>query len=153
MLRNVQYSDLQRTILSFQRFGLPTTIAERKAAELPDSMLPHHSAHVLHVNFINPKVKPVVHNLSDCLIQWAEVKGEAKNGIKVKGIELFAENNELKLREKEKTVQNQFNLQLQPGDLISVHWQNAVEKISADELKNLRKFTEGTLAAIRPQNP
>ncbi|MDP2973526.1 MAG: hypothetical protein Q8N60_00600, partial [Candidatus Diapherotrites archaeon] len=72
---------------------------------------------------------------------------------KVKGVELFSENGELKLREKEKTVQNQFNLQLKEKDLVSVHWQNVVEKISFDELKSLRKFTEGTLSAIRPYNP
>jgi len=151
LLNNVQYSEIQKTILSFQKFGLPRSIAEKKAAELPDALLPHHSMHVLYVNFISPKVKPIIENLGNCLIQWAEVKGEAKNGFKAKGIELFSENGELKLREKEKTVQNQFNLQLQPRDLISVHWQNAVEKISFDELKSLRKFTEGTIEAIKPQ--
>jgi len=148
LLNNVQYSEIQKTILSFQKFGLPRSIVEKKAAELPDAMLPHHSMHVLYVNFISPKLKPIIENLSNCLIQWAQVKAQAKNGIKVKGLELFAESNELKLREKEKTVQNQFNLQLQPGDLISVHWQNAVEKISFDELKSLRKFTEQTIIAI-----
>lgn len=152
LLRNVQYSDLQRTILSFQRFGLPATIAERKAGELPDSMLPHHSMHVLYVNFINPKVKPVVENLGNCLIQWAQVKGEVKKGIAVKGIELVSENDELKIKEKLKTIQNPLNLRLQGNDLITVHWNNAVEKISLNELRCLKKFTGETIEAIKPQS-
>ncbi len=152
LLQNVQYSELQKTILSFQRFGLPRSIAEKKAAELPDELLPHHSTHVLYVNFINPKVQPVVENLGNCLIQWAEVKGETKKAIKVKGIELFSENGELKLREKEKIVQNPFNLQLKEKDLVTVHWGSVVEKISFDELKRLKKFTEETLAGLKPCN-
>jgi hypothetical protein len=149
LLENIQYSEMQKTLLSFQNFGLPRQIAERKAALLPDGMLPHHSMHVLYVNSISKKVKPILKNLSDCLIQWALVKDKTRNGVKVKGIQLFLESKELKIREEEKTVKNPFNLQLQPGDLVSVHWKNAVEKISQGQAKNLKKFTEKTLKAIR----
>ena len=67
----------------------------------------------------------------------------------VQGIVLFSESGELKLKEKEKTVQNPFNLKLQPGNLISVHWENAIEQISEDAAKCLQKYTGKSLQAIR----
>jgi len=149
LLENVQYFELQETLLSFQRSGLPRSIAEEKAAELPDGILPHHSFHVLYVNFISPKVKPIVSNLSNCLVQWATVQGTAKNRVKVKGIGLFLESNELKLRERAKVVQNPLGLGLNGNNLVSVHWDTAVECISAEQARNLRKYTEQTLAAIQ----
>lgn len=152
LLESVQYTEMQKTILNFQNFGLPRSIAERKAANLPDGMLPHHSMHVLYVNFISPKVKPFVQNLSKCLVQWATVKGQTNKGIRVKGVELLLESKELKLRESEKIVQNPFNLELHPRDLVSVHWKNAIEKISSDEVKDLKNCTEKALSAIRPDS-
>ncbi|MBN2066943.1 MAG: hypothetical protein JW744_00565 [Candidatus Diapherotrites archaeon] len=148
LLENIPHSKTQETILSFAKHGMPKSIAERKASGLPQGLLPHHSMHVLYVNFINPDVKPLVQNLSSCLIQWAEVKSLSKKGVEVKGIELISESGELKLREKIKTVQNQFSLGLKPKDLITVHWNSAIESISKDSLKNLKKFTDRTLAGI-----
>ena len=148
LLENVEHKEIQKTIVCLQKHGLPRRIAERKAAELPESILPHHSMHVLYLNFLSQKVKPFVQNLSNCLIQWATVQKEAKNGIEVKGIELFLESNELKLREKIKTIKNSFNLQLQQGNLVSLHWENAVEKISSERLKNLKEYTSISLKAI-----
>lgn len=148
LLENVSYEETQKTILSFQHFGLPKSIAEKKASELSDGMLPHHSMHVLYINFISQKVEPIVKNLSSCIVQWAKVLDETSEAIRIKGIELFAESGELKIREKEKTIENPFDLQLQPKDLISVHWNNAIEKISEDELKRLEKYTKATIALL-----
>ncbi len=148
LLENVSFREMQKIILSFQKHGLPSSIAEKKAANLPEEMLPHHSMHVLHINFLSQKVKPFIQNLSNCLIQWGTVQGQTTKGIKVKGVELLLESNELKLKEKEKTIQNPFNLQLQPNDQISVHWGNAIEKISGDELKNLKNHNIKNLQAL-----
>ncbi len=89
----------------------------------------------------------------NCLIQWGEVqektaKGISIKGISIKGIELISESSELKLKEKEKTVQNPFSIQLQPSSLITVHWGNAIEKISSERLKNLKEYTFRSLKAI-----
>ena len=148
LLENVSFREIQKTILSFQHFGLPKSIAEKKASQLPDGMLPHHSMHVLFVNFISQKVEPIVKNLSSCIVQWAKVLEETDKGIKVKGIQLLLESGELKIREKEKTIENPFNLQLQPKDLVTVHWDNVIEKISEDELKRFEKYTKATLELL-----
>ncbi len=148
LLENVSFKEIQKTILSFQNFGLPKSIAEKKAAELPDGMRPHHSMHVLFVNFISQKVEPIVKNLSNCIVQWAKVFEETEKGIRVKGFDLLLESGELKIKEKEKIIENPFNLRLQPKDLVTVHWDNAIEKISEDELKRLEKYTKATIALL-----
>jgi len=148
LLENISYHSIQQTILSLQKHGLPRSIAKKKASNLPNGVLPHHSMHVLFINFINPNVKPLIQNLSNCLIQWGTVQSTTTKGIRVKGVELFSESNQLKLREKIKTVQNPFSLDLKPKDLLTVHWGNAIEKISQDQQKNLKHFTEKTLTSI-----
>ena len=86
LLENVPFREMQKTILSLQKHGLPRRIAEKKAANLPEEMLPHHSMHVLYVNFLSQKVKPLIQNLGNCLIQWGEVQEKTAKGISIKGI-------------------------------------------------------------------
>ena len=140
LLEGVQKRELQKTVLSLQMFGLPRSIAESKATAIKEGMFPHHSFHVLFVNFINPKVKPLVSNLGNCLIQWAEIK-EPGETLRVKGVDLISESGELKLREKIKSLENPFKIDAKKKDLVSVHWGKVVEKISADQVNTLKKFT------------
>ncbi len=141
LLENVSYSEIQKTILSFQNFGLPKSIAEKKASQLPKQMLPNHCMHVLYINFISQKVKPIVQNLSNCLVQWAKVIDETPKEIRAKGIELFQEAGQLKLKEKEKTLQNPFGLKLKTNNFITVHWDNAIELVSKECQKKLESYT------------
>lgn len=150
LLEKVPHNEIQNTILSLQKFGLPKKIALEKASALPFSMLPHHSLHVLHVNFITPKLKPLLQNLSNCLIQWAEVKklNEEKGKIEVKGIELKNLNNKFVLEAKIKSIENPFSLLPEKKSFVSVHWNNAIQVLSETQLKNLKKFTLQNLEAV-----
>ncbi len=150
LLESVPKRELQKTVLSFQNLGLPRSIAERKAAELPNDLLPHHSFHVLYVNFISQKVEPIIQNLGNCMVHWATVKKETGKGLVANGVSLLSESGEFKLREKEKTLKNPFKLELNQGDLISIHWGNAVEKLSEQQAKQLKKYTELTLSGVKP---
>jgi hypothetical protein len=153
LLKNVPHKAIQETILSFQKHGLPSSIAEKKASLLPEGMPPSHAMHVLYINFISQKVPALIQNLSNCLVQWGRIQETLPQGITIKGIELISESNQLKIREKTKTVENPFSLSPKPDDLITVHWENAIEVISTEQKKSLQKFTEKTLACLRPQNP
>jgi len=141
LLENVPKRDLQKTVLGLQRFGLPRDIAEQKAASVPQGAVPHHSFHVLHVNFVNPKLKPLVQNLSNCLVQWAEVKQSKGESLLVKGIELFSESWQLKLREKVKNVENPFEIEAKKGSFVSVHWGKAIDVLGEDSAAQLKAFT------------
>lgn len=150
LLEKPSFSEIRKTILSLQEFGLPKKIAEQKAFSLPEGALPHHSMHVLHVNFVTKKLAPIIQNLSNCIIQWAEVKaiGPKTGGIKAKGIELKILNKKFVLQEKPKTIENPFSLRPAKGEFVSVHWNNAIEILPEKQLKSLQKTTMKNLDAI-----
>lgn len=148
LLENISLGAMQKTVLSFQKFGLPKRIVKQKAFSITEDMTPHHSFHVLHVNFISKKVKPVVKNLSNCLVLWGKVKKIEKGKIVALCPELFLESNQLKLRECEKRLENPFNLSPSKSTLVSVHWENAVEEISQKMFKDLRNYSFKNLEAV-----
>ncbi|MDD5147834.1 MAG: DUF6390 family protein [Candidatus ainarchaeum sp.] len=152
LLENVPRAGISRAILHLEKYGLPEKIAEQKAISLPEGALPHHSLHVLHVNFVTRKLRPLVRNLSDCLIQWAEVRAVSNGKLRVKGIELKALNKKFVLQEKTKTIENQFSLLPEKGDFVSVHWKNAIEILSKEQLKNLQKTTMKNIGLANPEN-
>ncbi|MBN1940741.1 MAG: hypothetical protein JW772_01005 [Candidatus Diapherotrites archaeon] len=142
LLENIERREIQKTILSLQNFGLPQKLAEEKASSLPVNMLPHHSLHVLHVNFITPKLKPLVDNLSHCMILWAKAESIAKNGkLKARAAELELLNGKFVLDQKFRALENPFNLKPRLGDVVSVHWGNAIQILETSEFKKLRKYT------------
>ncbi len=152
LLKSVSQKDFQKTILSLQQFGLPRSLAEKKAAQLPAGLLPHHSAHVLYVNFITQKLAPIQKNLSNCIIQWARVQGQKFDGrIIAKGIELVSQNSCFALREKNRLLANPFNLQVQKKDFVSVHWNNAIAVLEEHQLENLQRFTKQNIDMLNSQ--
>ncbi|MFH1256333.1 MAG: DUF6390 family protein [Candidatus Diapherotrites archaeon] len=129
--------------------GLSEKKAEEKAKLLPNDLLPSHSFHVLFINFLNPKVPAIAKNLSDCLIQWGEVlEVKPKNRLSVKGIELLSEGAELKLKEKIKTVELLYPFPVSEKDFVSVHWGKAVQVLSKEQAKNLKRFTLQNLSVL-----
>lgn len=149
LLESISYKAIQGTILSLQKHGLPRHIAEKKASQLPEGILPHHSMHVLYINFISQKVPALIQNLSSCLVQWGEVQETNSSGITLKGIELISESGELKLREKTKAVQNPFSLDPQANDLVTVHWNQAIQTISQEQKRFLQKYTGKTISLLQ----
>jgi len=154
LLERVEAKDLQKLVLKdFLGKGfLPRGIAEEKAGSVKEGMTAHHSFHVLHINFLNSELSAIVKNISDCLVQWGEVKDVTVKGLRVKGVELFREGNELKLREKIKTVENPYSLEAGERDFVSVHWGQAIQVLSKDELSELKKYTLKNLEAVNSGN-
>lgn len=116
---------------------------------IPLGSLPHHSFHVLNIGRINGKLEE--HLLDYCLVKWGRVA-------KIKGSKVIVDNyEELKKRkgafyfalktEKEVVWDKRIAPDLEIGDWVSIHWQNIIEKINAEQLKNLKKYTRINLRA------
>lgn len=150
LLENVPYSALQKMLLGeFSKPGmLPERIARAKAESLPKGMLPHHSMHVLHINFLNPELKPLLQNLTACLVLWAEVRERTKNGLQVKTAKLLHESGQLKLGEHVHVIDAGFVQGAQKGDLLSLHWGKAIERIDSDRFKQLKDCTLRNLETL-----
>jgi len=119
---------------------LPKFIAEKKATPLQGKIFPHHSFHVLHLNFVTKKVDPVLENLKKCIISWGTIKEIQEDHLLVNGA-VLSHPEKFELRSDAMLVQNLFIKDPQIGDVVSVHWNSAVEKISENQLNMLKKYT------------
>lgn len=150
LLEKVSLNETKEMILSdFAKPGLlPKSIAERKAESIPFGSVPHHSFHVLYINFVSKKVEPVLKNLDSCLITWGNVKEVQENSLVVDSVQLVFDSGEFKLKEKRKSIDSGFVSQAEKNSFVSVHWNFAVELIEKQELKSLKHFTEKNINAV-----
>ncbi len=133
LLGNIGMQDIREMILKdFTKPGLlPFEIAEEKALKINSKVFPSHSFHVLYINFVTKKVKPILANLDSCLIKPAEKKGDYFDTWR-----LSLNNGRLEMK-KSKIVFDSY----EKGPIFSTHWQSIVEEITKAEEKNLKKYT------------
>lgn len=139
LLENVPKEAVQSLIM--KEFAvIPEEVRRRKAEYIKKPAYVQHSFHVLYVNFLNPRLKPVLENLDRCVIKWGKVLDINNGKLKVKSICLMNENGELKLKEKTFNIENRFVESPRKDMLVSIHWNNAIESISKEQQKNLKKY-------------
>ncbi len=129
-----------------------------KPALLPEAM-PTHGFHVFGVypwtrmlTAVDPG--PAVHVLDSCRIRWARVTSvDDPDHATVRGRHLAWDGRALRLDEEvEESVRltedgRAFVTDVAPGDWLAVHWDLACERLTADELWQLRRWTDCQLAA------
>jgi len=117
---------------------------------------PHHSFHVFDVyrtaGFTRDgsKKMAVIELINNCMIKWARIaqitnKIQSSNykwgEIRVESQKIDVKGNKFIFVPEEKTVQN-IGLDLQEGDLVSLHWGFVCDKISMRQLNNLKFWTK-----------
>ncbi|MFH1200163.1 MAG: DUF6390 family protein [Candidatus Micrarchaeota archaeon] len=122
---------------------LPKTVAEAKASPLIGlpAVYPHHSFHVLHVNFVTGKVEPVLPNLNKCIIQWGKVESVDSAGLQVAGIRLDVGEGGFFLTDTTKRIARGLACDVAAGDWVSIHWDCAIEAISRRQAGALKRYT------------
>lgn len=159
LLDNVPSSSIKNMILTdFIKEGLPRSVAEELAARTPEGITPHHSFHVLHVNFLTKKVEPNIINLDKCRISWGTVKkvDEDKKTLIVEYTPVVSRQNKTYLgkpAKKEIYYHAEFLDNLKEGDVVSVHWDMAVEKLDQKRLANLEKYTLKNIEVMNDSIP
>jgi hypothetical protein len=96
---------------------------------------------------------PALHVLDSCRIRWARVSAVESGHAAVRGRHLTWDGIALGLgQEIEGSVRltedgRAFVADVAPGDWLAVHWDRACERLTADELWQLRRWTDWQLAA------
>lgn len=127
---------------------LPAALAEEKAASLPEPALPCHAFHVLHINFLNPRLEAVRENLAHCLPAWARVLENEGETLQVTGPRLVWAGGEMALEERRRRVRAGFAGEAGEGAWVSVHWETAACVLTRGTRKRLQRYTEKTLSAV-----
>ncbi|MFH1895577.1 MAG: DUF6390 family protein [archaeon] len=150
LLEKVSLDETKEMILAdFVKPGLlPKSIALKKAESIPFGSVPHHSFHVLFINFVSRKVEPVLKNLDSCLISWGKIKEVKENSLVVDSVQLVFDSGEFKLKEKRKAIDSGLVFGAEKNSFVSVHWDFAVELIEKQQLKSLKHFTEKNITAV-----
>jgi hypothetical protein len=149
LLENIPLKSIKKMILNdFVKAGLPKKIAEKKALNLKKKVFPHHSFHVLYINFISRKVLPILENLNNCIVLWGKVVKEEKENLKVKGEKLFLEKGKLRFDKSVIMIKKGFVQENVLNKFVSFHWNFGVEVLNKKQLKNLKKFSLKNLELV-----
>jgi hypothetical protein len=156
LLENVPVSKLRKTIsVEFSGFGLlPKAIAQKKAAEIPEDSLPHHSFHVLALGAISSAVDLRDVKLKDlCRVSWGQIKKITVS----ERVQILASYQPLTEKDKKIVLgqptlreffgEKKFLPDLKIGDYASFHWNQIIQILTKDEVDNLKKYTQKTLSA------
>jgi len=150
LLDAISLSQLQRMIrdqLGAPRL-LPKRVAEEKASKLKESLFPNHAFHVLYINFMTSKVAPIQAHLNNCLIHAGRVESIHDENLTVKGTWLSVNERGFSIGEMVREVQQGRLPNPREGDWISIHWNEAVETLSFEEVKRLQYYTDENMQRI-----
>ena len=152
LLDEFSEADLKKLILNLTKRGLPKSYAEKLVKNIPKGMLPHHSFNVIYVGVgkITGSVGFNIENINNCLIRPAEVI-EVKDKVVIAQHRPYKfENNKLTLYTSIKTKFDYMPefVNLEKGDIISIHWNFVVDKLLQKEFSNLVNYTKINVDAL-----
>ncbi len=144
--------DLKQLIISLSKRGLPLSYAKKIAEGIPKGMVPHHSFNVIYVGVgkVTGSVAFNIENINNCLIRPAEILEIKENTVKARHRPYVFDKNRLVLG---KPKEDEFDylaefMQPNQGDIISVHWNFAVDKLKTEEFSNLVNYTKINVDAL-----
>jgi hypothetical protein len=147
LLENVSSEALREFIVSDLFAGKQLKRARSLSKNLPNGLNPHHSFNSLYINFITDRVERTIENYDACCVTLGEVLSVSAKFVKVNRSAItLSKEGKLALKERFATVLLERNgvrfvKDLVPGDIISVHWGMAIEKLKATDVMALKKYT------------
>ncbi len=139
--------DLKSTLLSLVKGGLPRSIAESRARNLPSGLVPHHNFNVFFVGVgqITGSVPTTIENMNSCMVSQGTVLKINKNKLIVSRQHLLLKKNKFVFG-KEKDVEVKYlSLMLRnvkKNDIVAMHWGFAPLVLTEKQSKNLMHYTE-----------
>ena len=121
-----------------------------KIENLPETAFPFHNFHVLFIGSATGRFKETKKGLDLCRISWGEVIKIEKDKITVRRQPLkFGKKLTLgKLADRVISWDKKIVLSAKRGDWLSIHWNNAAEKLNKEKLENIRKYTAKVIKII-----
>jgi hydrogenase maturation factor len=153
LLDNVS-SDSLRLFIKEELFPKGHPRAEQLSSAMPEGLVPHHSFNSLYVNFVTDKVEKSISSFDSCCVLPARV-------LSVSGNELLVERHMISEGPSVETKQDKILLEFNgvrfidsvtEGELLSVHWGMAIEKLSQEQADNIIRYTKRNADVLRQRN-
>ena len=152
LLEGFSRDDFRGILETLTRRGLPKTMADRLAAQLPARPLPHHVFHVSYVGVgnVTGHVKTTLPNMEACRPAWARVLNVVGANMEVEKPPLEYAAGRLRLGTPVRETVD-FDPRILPkvgkGDHVALHWHWPAIVLTDGQLSNLKEYTERSLAA------
>ncbi|EQD78218.1 hypothetical protein B1B_00843, partial [mine drainage metagenome] len=150
--------DFRKLLTALRRRGLPASIAERLAQNLPDEPIPHHMFHVAFVGVgaVTGHVRTTLANLDACRPAWATVLERRSGSLRTLRPSLQVEAGRLvwgpnmtnEIAYDPRTIPD-----VEDGRSVVVHWSWPALVLTAAQLTALRDCTERSLRAANEVLP
>jgi len=153
LLLNVSRKALRQFIVR-DLFGGKQKSARKLAENLPEGMVPHHSFNVLYINFVTDKVEKTTKNYDSCCIACGRVLSVSGTGARVERDSIILdEAGRFAIRQKTQTIALEqkgvrFVRPVRAGDLVSIHWGMAIQKLGLKDATALNRYTRMNMDAI-----
>ncbi len=151
LLRKVPRKEIAKMILrDLSAPGLlPRARAKLAASRIPENSVPHHSFHGLYVKFVTKKLKPTLENTDSCLVKWGRVTRVRGARVEVDGVKLAKNARGLfYLKRAKLTLSKGIGFNAGKSDLVSIHWNTAIERLSKRQARNLEHYTLENIKAV-----
>ncbi len=112
--------------------------AEQLLNSIPKNMVPHHSFHILHILSVAKDKSLMYANVDKCSIGYGEV-------VEVKESTLRCRKNG---SERVINVNHLFLKDIRVGDMVAIHWDFAIQKITKQQAHNLDRYTTASSNAL-----
>ena len=157
LLDNVSADALRRFLGRDLLAGKSKKRIQSLRENLPEAMVPHHSFNSLYVNFVTDKVERKIENYDSCCVTFGRVTIPSVYRPLVSrfsitrahpnhpGLVLKQKSERLHLEPEDVRLVHE---RLRPGDPVTVHWGQIVQKIGAHDLHMLFKYTRMNMEAI-----
>ncbi len=151
-LKKAEAVDYKNLLDNFAKQGVPDWFVDELQTKLPKVFIPHHLFQVLHIGVgkASGSVPFNLESINNCMIRWGKV-------VNIKGGELVADLNSLeKSSAGYKLIQNKCKAKFIPGflptlklgDVVAVHWGQAVKILTPKEVAQLSFWTQKVLKHI-----
>jgi len=149
LLDNINGSDIKKAL----KKELKPEVARLLSKKVPGNALPHHSFHVFHINAVTGA--PIFFsNIDNCRIHPAIVSDVSKSTLIVsyKPLVKFSKIEQKQDVEKKINYNPKLSGNLAVGDIIAVHWNLAIDKLTPKQSQDLEKYTLKNIDAMNSLN-
>jgi hypothetical protein len=151
LLKKVKPKSLYSHMIDIQELKkkVRSDVLEKVVGVLPQGAMPHHSFHVINI----PKrtghypVEHTIETMDKCRISWGKVKSVKSYKLQVAINPLLFKQDNIVLGKNEikeyiwRIGDKGFIKNIKRGDWVSIHWDFVCDKISEQQVKNLKYYT------------
>ncbi len=152
LLDNIPSDSLRDFIRRGLFAGKQKLRAEKLAKNLPEGLLPHHSMNALYVKFVTNKVARTIASYDSCCVTAGKIISVSPRSAIIDRWCVGWDGGFCIGRKKDRIALERNGVRLagalRPGDLVSVHWGMAVQKLSVKDSNALERYTRRNMDAV-----